>query len=86
VSALAHHRDTAGERSPAEGSAGEPASDKNRQSPIVYEIYQAASGDGENFSKPTYTTGLGVTSFDTPPLPTEKTFYLSETLLMLTER
>jgi hypothetical protein len=42
----------------------EPASDKNRHSPIVYEIYQATSRGGEHFSKPTYTTALGVTSFD----------------------
>lgn len=53
----------------------EPASDKNRHSPIVYEIYQATTRGGENFSKPTYTTAPGATSFNTPQLPTEKTFY-----------
>lgn len=53
----------------------ESASDKNRHSPIVYEIYQATSRGGENFLRPTYTTALGVTSFDTPQLPTENTFY-----------
>jgi hypothetical protein len=42
---------------------------------IVYNIYQATKPGGENFSKPTYTTGKGATSFDTPQLPTELTFY-----------
>ena len=42
---------------------------------IVYEIYQATKPGGENFSTPTYTTAPGTTSFDTPQLPTENTFY-----------
>ena len=53
----------------------EPATEKNRHSRFLYEVYQAATPGGENFSTPTYTTASGVTSFDTPQLPTEDTFY-----------
>jgi len=42
---------------------------------IVYNVYQATSPGGENFSVPTYTTARGETSFDTPKLPVEGTFY-----------
>jgi hypothetical protein len=42
---------------------------------IIYEVYQATMPGGEDFSKPTYTTTRGVTSFDTPKLPTDNTFY-----------
>lgn len=42
---------------------------------IVYEVYQATVRGGENFSMPTYTTAPGATSFDTPQLPVEDTFY-----------
>ncbi len=52
----------------------EAASEKNRRARIVYEVYQATTPGGENFSTPTYTTAPGVTSFDTPQLP-ETTFY-----------
>jgi hypothetical protein len=44
-------------------------------SKIVYKIYQATTAGGENYSKPTYTTAPGVTSFDTPRLPSGKIFY-----------
>lgn len=53
----------------------EPATEKNKHSRMVYEVYQATTPGGENFSTPTYTTARGVTSFDTPQLPTEDTFY-----------
>lgn len=42
---------------------------------IVYSVYEATTRGGENYSQPTYTTTPGVTSFDTPQLPTEMTFY-----------
>jgi hypothetical protein len=42
---------------------------------IVYNVYQATKPGGEDFSKPTYTTQPGVESFDTPPLPTDETFF-----------
>ncbi len=53
----------------------EAAGEKNRHRRIVYEIYQATTRGGENFSQPTYTTAASVTSFDTPQLPSEKAFY-----------
>jgi len=44
-------------------------------SKIVYNVYQATTAGGEDFSQPTYTTAAGVTSFDTPQLSSGKTFY-----------
>ena len=44
-------------------------------SKIVYNVYQATTAGGEDFSKPTYTAAPGVTSFDTPQLPSDKYFY-----------
>jgi hypothetical protein len=54
----------------------DPARD-NRTPPgqIVYDVYQATTAGGEDFSAPTYTTAPGATSFDTPQLPTDQTFY-----------
>ena len=42
---------------------------------IFYNVYEATTRGGENFSKPTYTTDPGVTSFDTPKLTNEGTYY-----------
>jgi hypothetical protein len=42
---------------------------------IVYLVYQAAASGSEDFSKPTYTTAAGATSFATPPLPADKPVY-----------
>jgi hypothetical protein len=54
----------------------EPATDNvTPPSEIVYKIYQATMPGGENFSKATYTTKPGVTSFNTPRLSEVKTFY-----------
>jgi len=54
----------------------EPATDNLTPSKkIIYNIYQATAAGGENFAQPTYSTAAGVTSFDTPQLPTGKTFY-----------
>ena len=36
---------------------------------IVYDVYEAHTPGGEDFSKPTYTTQPGATTFATPPLP-----------------
>src|SRR6185369_14337678 len=44
-------------------------------SAIVYEVYQASKSGAEDFSTPTYTTDAGATSFDTPPVPSDDTFY-----------
>jgi len=48
--------------------------DVTPSSEIVYKIYRATSPGGENFSRRTYRT-VGVTSFETPLLPTGKPFY-----------
>ena len=54
----------------------DPATDNRTPSgQIVYDVYQATAPGGEDFSMPTYTTPAGATSFDTPPLPTDQTFY-----------
>ena len=54
----------------------DPATDNRTPlSQIVYDVYHATAAGGEDFSVPTYTTAAGATSFDTPPLPTDKTFY-----------
>src|SRR6266496_4104778 len=54
----------------------DPATDnRTPASQIVYDVYQARTAGGEDFSSPTYTTPAGATSFDTPPLPTDTTFY-----------
>ena len=42
---------------------------------IVYDIYQATTPGGEDFSSPTYTSRRGATTFATPPLPADKVFY-----------
>ncbi len=42
---------------------------------IAYDVYQAASPLAENFSRPTYTTRRGATSFATPPLSSTETYY-----------
>lgn len=56
--------------------AWDPASDDvTPPSEIVYDVYQATSPGGEDFSVPTYTTPPGATSFDTPQLQTDKYFY-----------
>jgi hypothetical protein len=54
----------------------DPATDNVTPSKrIVYAIYQARMPGGEDFSAPTYRTTRGARSFDTPPLPTDETFY-----------
>jgi hypothetical protein len=54
----------------------EPATDnRTPSSQIVYDVYQASAPGGEDLSVPTYTSPAGATSFDTPPLSTETTFY-----------
>ena len=54
----------------------EPATDNvTPAEKIVYDIYQATSPGGEDFSSATYTTRRGDTSFATPPLPADKLFY-----------
>jgi hypothetical protein len=42
---------------------------------IVYDIYQATTPGGEDFSTPTYTTHRGATYFDTPPLSSDQRWF-----------
>lgn len=54
----------------------DPAGDNlTPSSEIVYDVYQANRRGGEAFSRPTYTTLAGVTSFTTPLLPDDKSYY-----------
>jgi hypothetical protein len=54
----------------------DPAADNvTPRSEIVYDVYQANTAGGENFSKPTYTTPAGATSFTTPLLPDSTSYY-----------
>jgi hypothetical protein len=54
----------------------EPATDNFSPSRrIVYDVYQAGTSGGEDFSTPTYTTPAGATAFTTPPLPANKPVY-----------
>lgn len=52
------------------------ATDNVTPSPeIVYDVYLATTPGGEDFSKPTWTTPPGVTTYRTPGLPSHGTFY-----------
>ncbi len=42
---------------------------------IVYEVFEAATPGGEDFSKPSWITSAGATSFRTPGLASHGTFY-----------
>lgn len=42
---------------------------------LVYDVYEAASPEGESFSKPTWITPPGATMFRTPGLPSHGNFY-----------
>ena len=54
----------------------DPATDDRTPSQrIVYDVFQATASGGEDFSAPTYTTDPGVTTFATPPLPTDEQFF-----------
>ncbi len=49
--------------------------DVTPSSQIVYDVYLASAPGGEDFSKPTWTTPAGVTSYVTPGLPSHGSFY-----------
>lgn len=42
---------------------------------IVYDLYQATAPGKENFTRPTYTTRRGATTFATPPLSSTAPHY-----------
>jgi hypothetical protein len=55
----------------------QPASDNVTPSwQIVYDVFTASSPGGEDFSHPTWTTSPGATSYKTPPLPSEGTYFV----------
>ena len=41
----------------------------------MYDIYQATTPHGENFSAATYTSRAGATSHETPLLPANESYY-----------
>jgi hypothetical protein len=54
----------------------EPAvDDVDPPSAIVYDVYLSEKPGGEDYSKPTWTTGRGANGFRTPGLPSHGTFY-----------
>jgi hypothetical protein len=54
----------------------QPATDGGTpSSAIVYDVYLATTPGGEDFSKPTWITPAGVTTYRTPGLPSHGTFY-----------
>ena len=58
------------------GLRWQPASDNaTPAAEIVYDIYEAPTSGGEDFSKPSYTTAPGATSYVTPPLPDDVPHY-----------
>jgi len=42
---------------------------------LVYDVYEAASAGGEDFAAPTYTAKPGATTFTTPALPDDASYY-----------
>jgi hypothetical protein len=44
-------------------------------SALVYDIYVANAPGAEDFSIPAYTTAAGATTFSTPPLPDDRSYY-----------
>ena len=53
-----------------------PATDNTTpQARIVYDVYESGTAGGEDFSRPSWTTLPGVTSFRTPALRSHGTFY-----------
>ena len=42
---------------------------------LVYDIYVSSTPGAEDFSIPAYTTAAGATTFSTPPLPDDRSYY-----------
>ena len=54
----------------------DPATDNvSPVSAIVYDVYQATTSRGEDYTTPAYTTQPGEVSYTTPLLPSTKTYY-----------
>jgi hypothetical protein len=50
--------------------------DVTPSSQIVYDVFVSYTAGGENFSQPTWTTPPGVTTYRTPNLPSEGTYFV----------
>jgi hypothetical protein len=62
----------------------DPASDDvTPTGQLVYSVYQTNAPGGETLSRPTYTTSAGATSFTTPLLPDDRSYYF---LVRVTDR
>jgi hypothetical protein len=64
-----------GETTPFTLSWNSATDDVTPSSQIVYDVYVSTMAGAENFSKPTWTTPPGVTTFKTPGLPSHGTFF-----------
>jgi hypothetical protein len=49
--------------------------DRTPADALVYDVYQATAAGAENFAAPTYASQPGATTFSTPPLSNDKTYY-----------
>jgi hypothetical protein len=65
----------AGETTPYTLAWQAATDDRTASATIVYDVYFADVAGAENFSKPTWTTPPGVTTFRTPGLPSHGTAY-----------
>jgi hypothetical protein len=65
----------AGETTPYTLAWQAATDDRTASAAILYDVYFAASAGAENFTKPTWTTLPGVTTFRTPGLPSHGTAY-----------
>ena len=65
----------AGETTPYTLSWQAASDDHTTSAALVYDVYYATSAGTEDFTKPTWTTDLGATSFRTPGLPSHGTAY-----------
>jgi hypothetical protein len=50
--------------------------DVTPSSQIVYDVFLAYTSGGENFSHPNWTTPPGATTYTTPNLPSEGTYFV----------
>lgn len=65
----------AGETTPYTLSWEAATDDRTASAAIVYDVYYATSAGAEDFTKPSWTTEPGVTTFHTPGLPSHGTAY-----------
>jgi hypothetical protein len=49
--------------------------DRTPRGEIVYDVYRATRSGGQDFSRPTYTSSPGATSFTTPELSSDSAWY-----------